>query len=373
MSKYVSKFNILGEDIQIRDSELAGKLNVSSGSRLLTVGKFGAQFTTINDAIAHARTLNPTKNNPVTIFIYSGKYNEQIVIDNIHGLSFIGCGVDKTIIEFNGNYPDCVIHAQGDYLFKDLTIHGLNTTTYSVHVDPGDTTVSGKVAFENCRIYGGSSAIGYGSGANTELYVSNCILEGAGTILYAHNSAYEGKANQKLTVVNNIFVKGSESYYMTIDDAGNSYGVTSQMLCVISGNTYTYTGYGKMLFRKNTFDTESNLTYLPRNDSNMLLGPSSCSNNGMEGVNFDRGKYDISCYITLPNSPDTEGDYVTSVYSDVDSYAFFDKNLNVILPGVGDVTPSFTVTRRGRYLEVKTSNNSFAGKSLALSLSLETV
>lgn len=379
MPKYVSQFNILGELIQVKDAAASGlveslkaRLHLADGSKVLTVGAIGAQFNSINAAINHAIAMGVSNANPVAVLIYPGTYNEQIVLNDVHGLTFIGCGIDKTTIEFNGSYPDCVIHVQGDVTFANLSIHILNNNTYAIHDDALDTAVTGKVSFIGCHIYGGSSAVGYGSGNNSELYLENCILEGTDSIVYGHNSPYSGRANQSLVMIDNYFKHTTEDYMVQIDDAGNSYGVSSVMNVVASGNTSDALSYPKVLFRKNTGDVSQDKTYLPDSDANIKVGPGN-RGNAAEGLNFRKGNVTLSFYLPMPSSPDTSGNYVASAPIDIDIFGY-NRTLNdVTLPGVGSITSSFGLNVSQGYLTLSTANAAVAGKSVSVNIVLTTL
>lgn len=375
MSKEVSNIDLLGENLEIIDEALRYNIyhytNLSGTSRLVTVGHSGAQYTKINDAINYANKIGCSKYEPVTILIYGGVYSEQIVLNDIHGLNIIGTSPDNTIIQFNGAYPDCVIHVQGDVCFSNLRIQNLNTTTYAVHCDPVDTLIEGVVTFNNCIIQGGTSAIGYGSGQNTELRVTNCILSGNSSILYAHNSSYT-RTNQSLIVTDCLFKHTTEEFAVLLDDAGYSNGGTvSPMRVIFSNNTFSESGYGKIRFRKATAFESTWISYLPVNDSNIKCGPGCSGNNGIPGLNFYVGKIDISQYITLPANPDTSGNYVASIFIPVDGYNYFATINDITLPGVGSVTANFSVLARTLYcLTITTSDSNYAGKSMSASITL---
>lgn len=369
--KYVSNIELLGEKLNIKDARLWDMLNVASGSNMLTVGKKGAEFKSISDAISRAKYLGVSNENPVCIFIYAGVYNEQIILNDVHGLSFIGCGIDKTVIRFNGSYPDCVVHVQGDVSFYNLSINNTNGTTYTVHCDPVDSMVSGKLSFTNCRLYGGSSAVGYGSGQGVTLELKGCILEGGESIVYAHNSSY-ARTNQSLIVDDCYFHHTIEQFCVLLDDAGYTNGGTvSPMRVVFSNNTYSESGYGRIRFRKTTAFESTWVSYLPINDSNIMCGPGCSGNNGIPGLNFYNGKIDISQYITLPANPDTSGNYVASIFIPVDGNNYFATINDITLPGVGSVTANFSVLARTLYcLTITTNDSNYAGKSMSASITL---
>lgn len=394
----VSYFNVLGEVAQVEDptireevktlideitekvntvneelSDLIVKLPMSDSSMFVTVGKTGAMYQTINDAITYIKGKSPSLNNPATVFIYPGVYNEQIILDDLHGISFIGCGIGKTIIQSSGSYPDCTLHVQGDYSFYNMTIINTNASTYAVHSDPVDKLTSGVVEFKNCHIKGGSNAIGYGAGNNTELRVVNCILEASSSPIYAHNCAYGGRSGQRLTLLDNLFYDNSEHMALLLDDAGyTNGGQVSQMVCTIHGNVSNYAGFTQIQFRKATGMPSTFTSYLPVNDSNIICS-AKCSDNGnIPGMNFGQGKYDISTYLLMPPNKSYDGKYRASIPIDV-YYANYSTTLNnVTIPGIGDVTSTFAIDSQSNehFLFLVSENDNVAGRSVSVSISM---
>lgn len=394
----VSYFNVLGEIAQVEDptirqevktsidglteqinnvdnnlNSLLTKLPTTDGSMFITVGKTGAMYQSIKAAIAYILSESVSLNNPANVFIYPGVYNEQIILDDVHGISFIGCGVGKTVIQSSGAYPDCTLHIQGDYSFYNMSIINNNTSTYAVHSDPVDKLTSGLVEFKNCHIKGGSNAIGYGAGNNTELRVSNCVLEASSSPIYAHNCAYGGRSGQKLTLLNNLFYDNSEHMALLLDDAGyTNGGQVSQMVCTIHGNVSNYAGFTQMQFRKATGSPSTFTTYLPVNDSNIICS-SKCSDNGnIPGMNFGQGKYDISTYLLMPTNKSYDGKYRASIPIDV-YYANYNTTLNnVTIPGIGDVTSTFSIDSQSNehFIFLISENDNVAGISVSVSISM---
>lgn len=394
----VSYFNILGEIAQVEDptirqevktsidglteqinnvdnnlNSLLTKLPTTDGSMFITVGKTGAMYQSIKAAIAYILSESVSLNNPATVFIYPGVYNEQIILDDVHGISFIGCGVGKTVIQSSGAYPDCTLHIQGDYSFYNMSIINNNTSTYAVHSDPVDKLTSGLVEFKNCHIKGGSNAIGYGAGNNTELRVSNCVLEASSSPIYAHNCAYGGRSGQKLTLLNNLFYDNSEHMALLLDDAGYTNGdQVSQMVCTIHGNVSNYAGFTQMQFRKATGSPSTFTTYLPVNDSNIICS-AKCSDNGnIPGMNFGQGKYDISTYLLMPPNKSYDGKYRASIPIDI-YYANYNTTLNnVTIPGIGDVTSTFSIDSQSNehFIFLVSENDNVAGIAVSVSISM---
>lgn len=384
---FVSYFNILGKIAQVQDplatekisniqtnlQNLIGKIPLADDSMFITVGKSGAMYTTINDAISHIKGKYVSLENPATIFIYPGIYTEQIVLDDVHGISFIGCGAGKTTIQYNGTYPDCTLHVQGDYSFSNMTIVNHNPSTYAVHSDPVDKLTSGLVEFKNCHIIGGSNAIGYGSGVNTELRVSNCVLQSSSAPVYAHNCSYGGRANQALTLLNNFFIDNAEHMTLLLDDAGyTNGGQVSQMVCTIHGNVSNYAGFSQMKFRKATGIPSTFTSYLPFNDNNIICS-AKCSDNGnIPGMNFGQGKYDISTYLVMPANKSFDGKYRASIPIEVYYANYYTTLNNVTIPGLGDVTSTFSIDAQSNdhFIFLVTENDNIAGRSVSVSISM---
>lgn len=388
----VSYFNVLGEIAQVEDptirqevktsidglkeqinTSILTKLPITDGSMFVTVGKTGAMFQSINAALTYILSKSVSLNNPATIFIYPGIYNEQIVLDDVHGISFIGCGVGKTVIQSNGSYPECTIYVHGDYYFYNMSIINKNPSTYAVHSDSGDRLISGLVEFRNCHIKGGSNAIGYGAGNNTELRVCNCVLEASSSPIYAHNSPYGGRTGQKLTLLNNLFYDNSEHMALSLDDAGYTYGQVSQMVCTIHGNTSNYAGFTRMQFRKNTGVPSTFTSYLPVNDSNIICS-AKCSDNGnIPGMNFGQGKYDIATYLVMPaNKSSYDGKYWASIPINVYYNNYHTTLNNVSIPGIADVTSSFSIDTHSNehFIFLSTTNDNIAGRSVSVNISM---
>ena len=387
----VSYFNILGEIAQVEDptirqevktsidglteqinnvdnnlNSLLTKLPTTDGSMFITVGKTGAMYQSIKAAIAYILSESVSLNNPATVFIYPGVYNEQIILDDVHGISFIGCGVGKTVIQSSGAYPDCTLHIQGDYSFYNMSIINNNTSTYAVHSDPVDKLTSGLVEFKNCHIKGGSNAIGYGAG-------NNCVLEASSSPIYAHNCAYGGRSGQKLTLLNNLFYDNSEHMALLLDDAGyTNGGQVSQMVCTIHGNVSNYAGFTQMQFRKATGSPSTFTSYLPINDNNIICS-AKCSDNGnIPGMNFGQGKYDISTYLLMQPNKSYDGKYRASIPIDV-YYANYNTILNnVTIPGIGDVTSTFSIDSQSNehFIFLVSENDNVAGISVSVSISM---
>lgn len=286
-------------------------------SHILTVGHSnGVMFNSIKAAIDYAISKGLSMTNRYAILVEPGDYHEQLVYNDIHGLAIIGVGniPNDVQIYFSGGYPDCTVHVQGDVSFYNLQIRNTVTDTYAVHVDVLDTNVSGVVAFRNCRLVGGT-AIGYGSGTNTQLRLYDCQLIGNGSrpVLYAHNSPYPNRQGQVL-IVNNCCFNHTSGKAVVIDDAGYSNGnVRSIMTVVFSGNYTDYAGYLNIQFRKATGIESTWKSYLPNDDANIRCGTGCANNSGIPGLNVIENHFVQSMVGTAP--ADSSGKiYVTATF-----------------------------------------------------------
>lgn len=336
--------------------------NLNDDYRYIFVSKIeNARFQTIKDAIDWAvNDLGVSKQNPVGILIAPGVYNEKIVLDNVHGLSFFGLDKNSCIVEYNGSYPDCVVHVQGDYYFRNLTFRNTNKETYIVHQDPSDSTVEGTVSFEDCIFDGGSNGIGYGSGANTTLKVVNSEFKNQGTYhIYGHNSPYS-RNNQKMILIGNIF---HSTKCLMLDDAGATYGNTSssKMDLYFKDNLCLYFSLGSLLFRPNTNDDSQNKPYITGANMQQGIGCSGNDNIPSMNCNFNNGvsgilKYNV--YVYIPKAGYDNYSHV-SIPVPVYANAYNVKINSLTLPGVGNFNSEVGLENKGNgFINFAFNNNS---------------
>lgn len=350
--------------------------NLNDGYRYLVVNKIaGSKFNTINSAIDYAiNNLTVSNSNKVIILITPGVYNEKIVLNNVHGLYFYGLDKNSCIVEYNGSYPDCVVHVQGDYYFRNLTFRNTNKDVYIVHQDPSDSTVEGTVSFEDCIFDGGSNGIGYGSGSNTTLKVVNCEFKNQGSYhVYGHNSPYS-RNNQKMILIGNIF---NSTKCLMLDDAGASYGntSTSKMDLYFKDNLCLYFSLGSVLFRPNTNDVSQNKPYITGANMQQGIGCSGNDNIPSMNCNFNNGvsgilKYNVYIYI-----PTVGSDNYSHVSIPVPVYAnAYNVKINSLtLPGIGYFNSDVGLENKGNgFINFLFNNNpSIVGKICILNFNLE--
>lgn len=183
-------------------------VKIISNSTTLTVSKDNSKmFTCINDALNFAYAIE-SKENPITIIIYPGVYNEVLFIKGNHYVSLIGINKETCVIKHDtAQYNNAPLRIQGACYVANLTfistadkyssntgsgheawkkdvLDGVSNPTwlntigsYAVHCDDvtnGEITTS---IFENCYMYSETfPAFGSGMQLNNTIYLLNCDL-----------------------------------------------------------------------------------------------------------------------------------------------------------------------------------------------------
>lgn len=183
-------------------------VKIISNSTTLTVSKDNSKmFTRINDALNFAYAIE-SKENPITIIIYPGVYNEVLFIKGNHYVSLIGINKETCVIKNDtAQYNNAPLRIQGACYVANLTfistadkyssntgygheawkkdvLDGVSNPTwlntigsYAVHCDDvtnGEITTS---IFENCYMYSETfPAFGSGMQLNNTIYLLNCDL-----------------------------------------------------------------------------------------------------------------------------------------------------------------------------------------------------
>ena len=349
-------------------------INKYSLDHVLIVAKTGGNFNTIHDAIESILS-EVNINNQYVIFVLPGDYNEQLEYLNVHGINIIGASRDAVTLHYNGQYPGCVVHMDGDILFKNMTVRLDNDSTYAFHMDTLSSGVQGNMIIDGCRVIGGTNAFGIGTGTEYNITIKNCELScsnSGDSVIYAHNSPNSNTPNQHLTVTNNKIIINSGQYAVKIDDAANSYGNTNSILyTVFVDNFTTEPGKSKVSFRKNTNNSGQDLTYMPKGDPNIKFDYSSKGNANIPGLNYNEGYYKISQYFVLPTNSDTSGKYMTSIPIAIDATNYKLILNDVTVPGMGSVTEEFTAEQAQlNCFNISTTNNGYTGRCMSLTVTL---
>lgn len=161
---------------------------------VITVAKDGkGDFTAINDALNYAYTIE-SSDNPITIIINPGVYNEVCNVKGNHYVSLIGVNRNDCIIRNDsGIYDNCPLKIEGNAMVKNLTLiatHKNNSSlvvdgivqtnpSYGLHIDDrhADNDNDYKITVENCYIYSEQNpAVGIGLDKNQTVELLNCEL-----------------------------------------------------------------------------------------------------------------------------------------------------------------------------------------------------
>ena len=184
-------------------------VKIISNSTTLTVSKDNSKmFTSINNALKFAYAIE-SKENPITIIVFPGVYDEVLFIKGTHYVSLIGVNRETCIVKNDtAHYNNAPLRIQGACYVANLTfiatankyssttgtgyeawkkdsLNGVSNPTwlnavgsYAVHCDDatnGETTTS---IFENCYMYSETfPAFGAGMQLNNTIYLLNCDLK----------------------------------------------------------------------------------------------------------------------------------------------------------------------------------------------------
>ena len=183
-------------------------VKIISNSTTLTVSKDNSKmFTSINAALNFAYAIE-SKENPITIIVFPGVYNEVLNIKGQHYVSLIGINRETCVIKNDtAHFNNAPLRIQGACYVANLSFiatadkYSSNTGTgheawkkdvldgvsnptwlttlgsYAVHCDDvtnGEITTS---IFENCYMYSDTfPAFGAGMQLNNTIYLLNCDL-----------------------------------------------------------------------------------------------------------------------------------------------------------------------------------------------------
>ncbi|NLK76585.1 MAG: hypothetical protein GX284_02495 [Clostridiales bacterium] len=347
------------------EEDTVPRTTLADKSNVLTVGKKGARFTTINDAITEAKKYC-SKENRILIFVYPGTYNEQITMLDNPGIDFMGSGASNTILTYDGEYPNCVIYTTGEGKIEGFNVNNTNANAYAIHYETGNTSVTGTTVFKDCVVSASQPAIGIGSGANCTIELENCVLKSNNAhALYMHNNPYSNKENQKIAV-RNCILNSTGSYDVLVDDACNSAGNTNSKLLILFANNGSTKH--KMVFRKNTGDTSTNKRYIPNDDSNISLDTHSVGND-IYGLTYGKNQVTGGAYVmkTANSTPGTSYWNYSCPFPDANRYNWTVNN--VTIPGVGDITSGVSVENVGTsFVLLKDTSSGGAGYNVSVSI-----
>lgn len=234
--------------LQTNIDYISARTQVANQSNMLVVGKKGANYATINEAITQAK-LYCSLTNRVTIFILAGTYNEEIKLLPNPGIDFIGIG--KVIVSCPSVYPNSPLYTTGDGYFQNIQfIRPLgvdNTPSYAFHFENAQDPESqaGKVVCVNCEFDSYVHAgVGAGMGQDCAIIFWNCKIFSHATSLqamYFHNRMLDNITNQEVSCYNCVINSYDSPYAVRIDDVAKMTGHSNSQMKITFSNTVSST------------------------------------------------------------------------------------------------------------------------------------
>lgn len=195
------------------------KINLKN---IRTVAKSGGEYNTIMEAV---NVGGDTTENPITIQLYPGTYEEQVYIKQWSRINMVGTNKkDCIVVNHGGSYSDEPLITAGERYIANITFratHQKSTTTdknqwksYAFHGDK-NAGGDGTTLIENCRFESYHTAsVGLGIYNNQTFHFRNCEfyskIDWDSTqanigAFFAHNNVAGGDTNGKLILENCTF------------------------------------------------------------------------------------------------------------------------------------------------------------------------
>ncbi len=209
----------------------------SMTNNVITVGQ-GHDYATIQAAVNAAAD---SKDNPVTILIMPGVYNESVNVGGQRHISLIGVNKKTCIVRNDtGYYNDAPLEIEGDVMVKNLTFIATHDATKNVPVDSlrsyavhADFEGAGTAEFVDCDMISMQNAA-FGSGLHQDQTIklircnlfshtpaeSSMLINGS---LFCHSAVAGNTSNQHL-IIDDCRVESDLSYAAYISDANQTFG-----------------------------------------------------------------------------------------------------------------------------------------------------
>ena len=187
-----------------------------------TVAKSGGEYNTIMEAV---NVGGDTTENPITIQLYPGTYEEQVYIKQWTRINLVGTNKkDCIVVNHNGGYTDETLITAGERYIANITFkatHEKSTTgdkslwkSYAFHGDKSSGG-DGTTLIENCRFESYHNAsVGLGIYNNQKFHFKGCEFyskidydspQANVGAFFAHNSVNGGSTNGELILENCTF------------------------------------------------------------------------------------------------------------------------------------------------------------------------
>lgn len=223
-------------------------------NNVITVGQ-GNEYATIQAAVNAAAD---SKDNPITILIMPGIYNESVDVEGQRHLSLIGVNKKTCIVRNDtGDYNNAPLKIEGDVMVKNLTFISTHDATTNVPVDSlrsyavhADFDGAGTAEFIDCDMISMQNAA-FGCGLHQDQTVklircnlfshtpteSSMLINGS---LYCHSAVAANTSDQHL-IIDDCHVESDLSWATYINDANLTNGdKTGTDMDVASYNSLFY-------------------------------------------------------------------------------------------------------------------------------------
>lgn len=320
---------------------------------VITVAKSGGRFHTINEAITFAKRYC-SRQNRVTILIFSGVYHESIVLTKNPGIDLIGIGLPEIISD--APYPDGPANIYGNTYIEGIYFHSTSKTAYAFHLDGNtDTSCGTSVTVVNCKfISDNQPALGCGCTRGCIYLFRNCIFSGSDGI-YVHNEASANVDTQFFNVIG-CKVLG-RNHAVAVDDAAKlNFGATGSPLKLNFSGSYTENINSMLLFR---LTNTEHYGYIPGDKNGISISPDSSTQIVALDYKY-QGGYTITASVpTYANSSD--------VYIPVENANLFEWTVTTTIPGTGTF-PSKVKSVGAHWLTVSRTNGNWNGNTIQVDL-----
>lgn len=320
---------------------------------IITVAKSGGRFQTINEAITFAKKYC-SRNNRVTILIYSGVYNESIVLTKNPGINLIGIGMPEIVSD--AEYPNGPANIYGSTYIEGIFFHSTSKTAYALHIDGStDTSYGTTINVLNCKFTSENQpALGCGCTRGCNYTFKNCEFYGSDGI-YVHNEASANVAKQYFNAIG-CKINGSQ-HAVAIDDAAKlNFGATGSPLVLNFAGSYTTNVTSMILFR---LTSSNQYGYILGDDNGISLSPDSTTQIVALDYKY-QGGYTLTATIpTYANSG--------AVYIPVENANLFTWTVTTTIPGSGTF-PSKVTSVGAHWLTVTKDSGNWNGSVIQVDL-----
>lgn len=177
-------------------------------TRIVVAADGSGDYTTVGEAL---RKVRGDFDDPVTIFIKNGVYNEKLLLNaTVNNLTIEGESPDSCIISWGDYAALRNMGTSGSYTFK---VEGNNITFRNLTIENSAGpvgqavamhTIGDRIKFVNCRFLGNQDTL-YTGGRDSRLYFEDCYIEGTVDFIFGSATALfnrchiHGKGNGYLT------------------------------------------------------------------------------------------------------------------------------------------------------------------------------